>query len=51
VDYANQYDGCKVTADLTDQSLEKSLQLLTSAISATYVVRGNTIKLTGGGCF
>lgn len=51
VGYTGEYAGCKVTADLTDQSLEKSLRLLTAALNATYIVREGTIKLTGGGCF
>jgi len=49
--YTGEYKSCKVTADLTDQSLEKSLKLLSLSINADFKVTDNTIRLTGGGCF
>jgi len=49
--YTGEYNSCVVTADLTNVSLEKSLQILCSSINATYKVDHNKIKLTGGGCF
>ncbi|AMR32497.1 hypothetical protein A0256_14215 [Mucilaginibacter sp. PAMC 26640] len=49
--YTGEYKSCKVTADLTDQSLEQSLKILCSSINAIYKVHDNKIQLTGGGCF
>jgi len=49
--YTGEYNSCIVTADLTNISLEKSLQILCSSINATYKIDHNKIKLTGGGCF
>lgn len=44
------YEACTVNADLTDQSLDNSLQMLTSAIGATYRIEKETIIIEGGGC-
>jgi transmembrane sensor len=49
--YTGEYKSCRITADLTDQSLEQSLKILCSSINATYKVHDNKIQLTGGGCF
>lgn len=49
--YTGEYRSCNVTADLTDQSLEKSLKLLSLSINADFKVTDNTVRLTGGGCF
>ncbi|WP_437921229.1 FecR family protein [Sphingobacterium sp. LRF_L2] len=49
--YTGEYKSCKVTADLTDQSLETSLKLLSLSINANFQIDDTTIKLTGGGCF
>lgn len=49
--YTGEYKSCKVTADLTDQSLETSLKLLSLSINADFQIENTTIKLTGGGCF
>jgi len=49
--YTGEYNSCVVTADLTNLSLEKSLQILCSSVNATYKVDHDKIKLTGGGCF
>ncbi len=49
--YTGEYRSCNVTADLTDQSLETSLKLLSLSINATYKIKDQTIRLTGGGCF
>lgn len=51
VGYTGEYKGCRITADLTDQSLEKSLLLLSAVLNATYTLHNGTIKLAGGGCF
>lgn len=50
-DYTGEYSSCRVTANLTDQSLETSLKLLSLSINAEYSIKDKMIKLTGGGCF
>lgn len=49
--YTGEYSSCKVTANMTDQSLETSLKLLSLSINCNYNINGKMIKLTGGGCF
>ena len=49
--YTGEYNACVITADLTNLSLNKSLQILCSAINANYKMDNNKVKLTGGGCF
>ncbi|MEJ5145321.1 FecR family protein [Sphingobacterium sp. MYb388] len=49
--YTGEYRSCLVTADLTDQSMETSLKLLSLAINANFTIKDKKIKLTGGGCF
>ena len=49
--YTGEYASCRITADLTDQPLDKSLHILCLAINASYKIDNNKIKLTGGGCF
>jgi len=49
--YTGEYNSCVVTADLTNISLEKSLQILCSSVNATYKIDHDKIRLTGGGCF
>lgn len=41
---------CQITADFTDQSLEKSLQLITEVLDVTYSIKVNTVTITGTGC-
>jgi ferric-dicitrate binding protein FerR (iron transport regulator) len=41
---------CMITMDFTDQSLEKSLQLITDVLNVTYEVQGKTVTITGTGC-
>lgn len=41
---------CKITMDFTDQSLEKSLQLITEVLDVTYSVQDKTVTITGTGC-
>lgn len=48
--YTGEYKSCKITANLTDQSMEKSLKILSMAINADYRISDNVIYLTGGGC-
>ena len=41
---------CKITMDFTDQSLTKSLQLITEVLDVTYSVQDKTVTITGTGC-
>lgn len=41
---------CRVTIDLTDHSLEKSLQLITEVLNVTYTLESRTVTITGTGC-
>lgn len=41
---------CQITADFTDQSLKKSLQLITEVLDVTYSINDNTVTITGTGC-
>lgn len=51
VGYTGEYKACNLTADLTDQSLEKSLNVICRTLNANYEINGNTFKIWGGGCF
>ncbi len=41
---------CKITMDFTDQSLEKSLELISEVLDITYSIQDKTVTLTGTGC-
>ncbi|MBT1688967.1 FecR family protein [Dawidia soli] len=41
---------CIITANLTDQSLRKTLDVITLTLRAHYEVNGKTVTLTGTGC-
>lgn len=41
---------CKITMDFTDQSLEKSLQLISEVLDVTYSIQDKTVTITGTGC-
>jgi transmembrane sensor len=41
---------CHVTADLTDQSLERSLETLQEILKVTFQKNGNVITVSGAGC-
>lgn len=41
---------CILTADLTDQSLESTMDLVSEALNAKYEVDGDRVVLTGNGC-
>jgi len=43
-------NNCAITADLTDQSLQKSLDVITATLQADYVIDGRSITLMGTGC-
>ncbi|MNK15547.1 fec operon regulator FecR [compost metagenome] len=48
-DYSG-YASCNITADLTDQSLKNSLDILAAAMGAQYKIENQTIMIEGGGC-
>lgn len=41
---------CHVTADFTDHSLEKTLNLLAEVLDITYTVNGTAVAIHGNGC-
>lgn len=41
---------CRVTMDLTDQSLAKSLQLIADVLDVTYNIGTGTVTIDGAGC-
>ena len=47
---ASQYAHCRFTANLTDQSLQHTLNLLTVALNATYKISQTQITIEEGGC-
>ncbi|HLT79620.1 MAG TPA: FecR domain-containing protein [Cyclobacteriaceae bacterium] len=51
VRFANPGIGrCRITADLTDQSLESTLQMVTEVLGVTYSRRGGEVIFAGSGC-
>jgi transmembrane sensor len=46
----NQMYKCHITADLTDNSLDASLQMLSEVIHITYTIEKNVVVVSGGGC-
>ncbi|SOD15075.1 FecR family protein [Pedobacter xixiisoli] len=48
-DYSS-YATCNINADLTDQSLKNSLEILAAAMGAQYKIENQTIMIEGGGC-
>ncbi|MBT1708636.1 FecR domain-containing protein [Fulvivirgaceae bacterium PWU5] len=43
-------NNCTITANLTDQSLKKTLDVITLTLHARYEVNGGVVTLTGTGC-
>jgi len=43
-------DHCPITADLTDQSLDRTLKMISMALGFVYEINGNTVTISGGGC-
>jgi transmembrane sensor len=41
---------CMITADLTDQSLKKTLDVIAATLHFSYVLDGRSITITGAGC-
>lgn len=41
---------CRVTADLTDTSLENTLTILSDLLNMTYRIDDNTVEISGAGC-
>jgi len=46
----DRYDTCRISANLSDQSLEYSTELVAAALGAQYELKKNKIILKGGGC-
>ncbi|EDM38635.1 putative transmembrane sensor/regulatory protein [Pedobacter sp. BAL39] len=44
------YQNCFLSADVTDQSLDNTLKVLSAVLNAQYSINKNLITLTGGGC-
>ncbi|QES88574.1 FecR family protein [Rhizosphaericola mali] len=44
------YKNCFISADLTDQSLDNSLKILSIVLGANYSIKNKYINITGGGC-
>jgi ferric-dicitrate binding protein FerR (iron transport regulator) len=41
---------CKISIDLTDRSLEKSLQMIADVLHVDYSLQGKVVTLSGSGC-
>jgi ferric-dicitrate binding protein FerR (iron transport regulator) len=51
VRFANpSIERCRITADLTDQSLESTLQMVTEVLDVTYRRNGKEVTFVGDGC-
>lgn len=46
----SQIGDCRITADLTDNGLERSLQLIAEVLNIEFTKQGNTFTITGTGC-
>jgi len=46
----DRYSNCRISANLNDQSLEYTAELVAAALGATYEIQKNKIMLKGGGC-
>jgi transmembrane sensor len=47
---SNETVNCKVTADLTDQSLQRSLETIEEILNVKFEENGQVITVTGAGC-
>jgi len=45
-----EMNNCTITADLTDQSLQRTMDVITATLHASYQLDGKTITLAGTGC-
>jgi len=45
-----EMNNCTITADLTDQSLQRTMDVIAATLHATYELEGKTITFTGTGC-
>jgi ferric-dicitrate binding protein FerR (iron transport regulator) len=43
-------NNCRISIDLTDRSLEKSLQLISDVLHVEFTVEGRNVTLSGSGC-
>ena len=46
----NSYASCRLTANLTDQSLQQTLKLITASLDIKYKISADKILINGGGC-
>lgn len=46
----DRINSCRITMDLTDHSLEQSLQMITDVLHVQYTINGKTVTLAGSGC-
>lgn len=46
----NNYSNCYLSADVTDQSLDNTLKVISAVTNSQYTINKNQIDLTGGGC-
>jgi ferric-dicitrate binding protein FerR (iron transport regulator) len=45
-----EINNCTITADLTDQSLQRTMDIITATLHASYEIDGRTVTLIGTGC-
>ncbi|WP_316795054.1 FecR family protein [Pedobacter agri] len=45
------YSNCFLSADVTDQSLENTLKVISAVVNSQYTINKNQIELIGGGCY
>ena len=45
-----QVNKCRITADFTDHSLEKTLVMIAELLEIDYTIKGSTVTITGKGC-
>lgn len=45
-----RYNACRISANLNDQPLEYSVELVAAALGAEYKIEKNKVTLKGGGC-
>lgn len=44
------YQQCRISANVTDQSLQNTLKVICASIGAEFSINNDQIKITGGGC-
>ena len=46
----DKINACRITADLTDHSLEATLDMMTELLDVTYTIEESTVIIKGKGC-